>query len=84
MNPRVIKVIYLNNYKLELVFTNKLRKIFDMKPYIDLPIFRRLKDKDYFKKVKCDNGTIVWPHGQDICPDTLYLEGKLKYRSIKQ
>jgi hypothetical protein len=25
---------------------------------------------------KVEYGTVVWPHEQDICPDTLYLESK--------
>jgi hypothetical protein len=25
---------------------------------------------------KVEGGTVAWPHEQDICPDTLYLEGK--------
>ena len=28
----------------------------------------------YFKQVQVLDGTVVWPHEQDICPDTLYLD----------
>ena len=31
-------------------------------------------DNRYFERAKTVDGTIVWPHGQDICPDTLYLD----------
>ena len=35
-----------------------------------------LKEKAYFNQVKLKDGTVVWPHDQDICPDTLYLDSK--------
>ena len=45
-------------------------------PLLDFGIFRELQDKTYFKKVQVVNGTVAWPHEQDICPDTLYVESK--------
>lgn len=78
MYPRVKKVIAKSDYKLSIEFNNGKNKIFDMKPYLDFGIFQELKDINYFKKVKSFMGTIIWPHGQDICPDTLYLESKSK------
>jgi len=41
---------------------------------LDFGVFKELKDKHYFKRVKVIDGTVAWPHGQDICPDTLYLD----------
>ncbi|HQB84368.1 MAG TPA: DUF2442 domain-containing protein, partial [Candidatus Rifleibacterium sp.] len=39
-------------------------------------IFRELKDPNYFSRASVQFGTVVWPHEQDFCPDTLYLESK--------
>ena len=39
-------------------------------------MFLPLKDVDYFKSVKADGTTIVWPNGLDLCPDVLYEIGK--------
>jgi hypothetical protein len=39
-------------------------------------VFQELNDVNYFLMAKVEHGTVVWPHEQDICPDTLYLEGK--------
>lgn len=39
-------------------------------------MFLPLKDINYFKEVKADGTTIVWPNGLDLCPDVLYAKGK--------
>ena len=72
MNPRVIKVIPEENYRLSIEFDNHERREFDVTPYLDRGIFSELKDPDYFRHVSVSMGTIQWPNGQDFCPDTLY------------
>ena len=76
MNPRVKDVKPNHDHTLNLLFDNGERKTFDVKPYLDKGIFRELKDLKTFNAVKPFLGSIEWPHGQDFCPDTLYLEGK--------
>jgi hypothetical protein len=76
MNPRVKEVKAIDDYNLEIVFTNNEVKIFDTKPYLNIGIFNELKDNSKFKKVKAFLGSIQWEGGQDLCPDTLYLESK--------
>jgi hypothetical protein len=36
--------------------------------------FKELRDKHYFKQATVVDGTVVRPHEQDVCPDTLYLD----------
>ena len=74
MNPRVKHVSTLSDYKLDLEFTNGERGIYDCSPFLDFGVFKELKDLNYFKKPQVLDGTVVWPHEQDICPDTLYLD----------
>ena len=74
MNPRVQNVKSTDDYKLELVFTNGERGVYDCSALLEFGVFKELKDKRYFKQVKVIDGTVVWPHEQDICPDTLYLD----------
>jgi hypothetical protein len=72
MNPRVSKVVAENNYRIYLEFSNGERREFDVNPYLEKGIFRRLRDEDYFKQVRVSMGSVEWPEGQDFCPDTLY------------
>ena len=83
------KVEYLSGYKLKLHFRNGKVKIFDMEDRLRTAknMFLPLKDIEFFKKVRCEEGTIVWPNGVDLCPDALYKsskdipkEGKIKKR----
>ena len=74
MNPRVKNVIPIADYKLQLQFNNGQEGIYDCAPLLDFGVFKELKDMNYFKQAKAWDGTVVWPHEQDICPDTLYLD----------
>ncbi len=76
MNPRIKDVKPNSNYTLILTFTSDEVKVFDMKLYLDKGIFRELKDVSLFNSVKPFLGSIQWKNGQDLCPDTLYLESK--------
>ena len=72
MNPRVSKVKALDDFRLELVFTNGEIGVYDCEHLLDFGVFCELKDKLYFAQARVVDGTVVWPNEQDICPDTLY------------
>ncbi|MDZ7362099.1 MAG: DUF2442 domain-containing protein [candidate division KSB1 bacterium] len=74
MNPRVKSVEPNSDYTVTLTFTNGEIKSFDVKPYLNKGIFQELKDLRLFNSVKPFLGSIQWKNGQDLCPDTLYLE----------
>jgi len=76
MNPRVKDVKPNSDYSLTLTFQNGEVKIFDVKPYLNIGIFKELQDKSLFNSVKPFLGSIQWQNGQDLCPDTLYIDGK--------
>ncbi|MBI3815547.1 MAG: DUF2442 domain-containing protein [Nitrospinae bacterium] len=81
MNPRVKAVKARDNYKLEIIFSNGEVGIYDCSPLLNFGVFAELKDKVYFQQVRAAYGTVVWPHEQDICPDTLYLDS-IKIKKI--
>ncbi|MFA6570280.1 MAG: DUF2442 domain-containing protein [Bacteroidota bacterium] len=76
MNPRVKNVSSNSDFTLRIEFTNAEVKVFDAKPYLEFGIFKELKDYSKFSQVKAFLGSIQWSGGQDLCPDTLYLESK--------
>jgi len=76
MNPRVADVKPLDDYRLDMVFTNHERRLFDVKPYLTIGIFQELQDAVVFNSVRAFNGTVVWPNEIDLDPDTLYLDSQ--------
>ncbi|MDR1896574.1 MAG: DUF2442 domain-containing protein [Prevotellaceae bacterium] len=73
MNPRVKEVKPEKNYILRLYFTNGEVRLFDMKPYLNLGIFKELTDEALFNSVRPDGLSVEWANEASICPDTLYL-----------
>jgi len=83
MNPRVKSVSTAEDYQLEIVFNNGEHGLYDCTPLLGFGVFKELKDQNYFKQAKAFDGTVVWPHEQDICPDTLYLDSiKITKQSV--
>jgi hypothetical protein len=78
MNPRVTAVSANDNYTLELTFANGEVGFYDCAPLLSFGVFQELQDLAYFKQVRAEGGTAVWPHEQDICPDTLYEDSQKK------
>lgn len=69
--PDVTAVEPLEDWKLHLTFENGEERIFDMKPY-RYGVFARLEEPDYFARVRIVDGSICWPHGQDLYCGMLY------------
>lgn len=71
----IIDVKPLEDYKLLLTFDNNVKKIKDMKPYLNKGVFKALQDKSIFNRVSIVLGTIAWGD-IDMCPDSLYESSK--------
>jgi hypothetical protein len=71
----VVAVKPIDNYRLILTFEDNEQKVFDMTPYLNKGIFKRLKNKILFRQVKVVYNTIEWPGEIDIDPETLYEDG---------
>lgn len=71
---RIISAKACGPYLLNLKFTDGVHKTVDISNLLKGPIFEPLKDPDEFAKGKLDTvcGTVVWPNGADIAPETLY------------
>lgn len=72
MIPRPAEVKPLDNYMLQIVFTNGETRLYDMKKQLDKPFYIKLKSPAIFSTVKVADITTEWITGEDICPDELY------------
>ena len=60
------------DFNLCLHFNNGEKRKFDMKPYLQYPVFSRLGNKAFFSLARVEYGTVTWPGEVDIAPETLY------------
>jgi hypothetical protein len=74
----VTEATYLGGYRLKIRFDNGATKVVDLEPHLDGPIFKPLKDPEFFKSfsVNRDIDTVVWPNDADFSPDFLYEIGQ--------
>jgi Protein of unknown function (DUF2442) len=77
MNPDIVAVTPLVDYCLLVTFATGERKQFDVKPYLQYPVFQKLTQPRYFDKAHVEYGTVVWDENTDLSPDTLFIEGVL-------
>ena len=77
MQPLIKNVTVLQDYELELEFSNGQRRVFDVKPYLDKGIFTQLKDQSYFASVRANPRFVSWPHEQDFSLDTLWAHSNI-------
>ena len=71
MKTDAVRVRALDNYCIEVSLQDERIGRFDMTPYLDIGLFKRLREPGYFARVDVQFGAICWPDGQDIAPDTL-------------
>ena len=74
MYPAVKEVSAFPDYTLLLTFSNGERKQFDMKPYLELGIFKELKNINKFKDVYISFDTVEWGNEADFDPHVLYSD----------
>jgi len=76
MQWEVQAVVPQDNYTLLLTFEDGEQRQFDMKPYLNLGVFRTLKDPAMFNTVRVCFDSIAWKNNVDIAPETLYQDSK--------
>ena len=69
----VVEIEYKEGFVYHVVFDNGKRGDIDFSEFVGKgPVFEPLRDEAFFKKATIDGGTISWPNGADIAPETLY------------
>ena len=74
----IIEAKIIKDYTVEIIFNDFKKGVVDLRQYLGKGIFKELVDKNKFRRMKVDAelGTICWPNGADIAPDTLYSQAK--------
>ena len=76
MHLAIRKVKPQDNYLLLLTFENGEERQFDMKPYLEIGIFKELKDPILFKTVRTSFDSIEWANEADFDPEVLYQKSQ--------
>jgi hypothetical protein len=70
--PRVVRATYQDGHRIHLTFNDNSEGVVDFAAWLNGPVFEPLKDLEYFKRFFLDGGTVAWPNGADIAPETLH------------
>jgi hypothetical protein len=70
---RILSARVVGPHVLELEFSDGTRRVVNVRPLLEGPIFEPLREADYFARVVVDPvcGTVVWPNGADLAPEAL-------------
>ena len=79
--PHVVEARYVSGYRIALVFNTDVRKTVDFSRWLRGPVFEPLRGREAFRKFFIAGGTICWPNGADIAPETLYAEQSVSNRA---
>lgn len=71
----VVEVEVVGEHRLRVVFDDGLSGEIDASNWTWRGVFEPLRDPAYFARVRLDRqlGTIGWPNGADVAPETLHL-----------
>ena len=70
--PNVIRAKYEAAFRIRVTFNDGTEASVDFQSWLSGPVFEPLKKVAYFRKFFVDGGTVAWPNGADIAPETLY------------
>lgn len=69
----VTSIEYRRSFVYYVAFDDGTAGEVDFSEYLDRgPVFEPLRDPTLFRQARIEGGTIAWPNGADIAPETLY------------
>jgi hypothetical protein len=67
----VVEARHVAGHRLRLRFSDGAEKTVDFSPWLRGEVFKPLREIRIFKKFFVAGGTVCWPNGADIAPETL-------------
>jgi len=80
----VTAIEYRQDHVFHVAFDDGLEADIDFSEYVGKgPVFEPLRDTSYFRQAHIAGGTIAWPNGADIAPETLYEKAERANKPIE-
>lgn len=74
--PVVLHAEYRGEFKIRVVFNDGVEGTIDFSDWLTGPVFEPLRDLGYFARFFVEGGTVTWPNGADIAPETIHERAK--------
>jgi hypothetical protein len=74
--PIVIQAEYRGAFRIHVSLNDGTESTIDFSGWLTGPVFEPLRDPIYFERFFVEGGTVAWPNGADIAPETLYERAK--------
>jgi len=81
MNTKPVRVVhaeYVRGYRIKLRFNDGTDKTVDFSGWLRGDVFKPLANKREFKRFFVAGGTVCWPNGADIAPETLHSAARFR------
>ena len=82
--PCVTSARHCGGFRIHVTFNDNSAKTIDFRQWLVGPMFKPLKDPAYFQRFFVEGGTLAWPNGADIAPETLYAASATSSRRSPQ
>ncbi len=71
---RIAKAYYLDNFKVELTFSDGKTGVFDGRQLLERkgPLLEPLHDESFFRRLFIEAGALSWPNGLELSPAKLH------------
>lgn len=76
--PEVVKAKRVRGFIIATRFNNGAEKHVDISQWFKGPVFKALRDPKFFAKFFIEGGTLAWPNGVDIAPESLYAAADIR------
>lgn len=69
---QIVSVTVIDDKRVRVAFENGVEGTFDCSSYMADKFWRRLADPAFFRLVRAEGGTLVWPGDIDIDPEEIW------------